>query len=410
MRFSRFAPIVATALTSLALSLASAAPPAIAADAAPGLKARPATHAPPGRERHGWRQSMFDPAHDGFNASEGGIGPGNVGTLTKIWEQPLGIFTAYASPIVAGGRVFVGDDLSSLHAFDAATGRPIWSATAEDFFQASPAYARGVVLANPIYGPLHAYNADTGDERWTVSCSGGFRAPPLLSRGEIVAACFDGTVYALDGQSGAARWSTSVGCCIYDQAPAARDGVIYQLSTAHTLTALKQATGKRLWSVPAFAVGTVAVGRGLVYYNDYPNVVAVDAGTGATVWEAPVLDVQPDGSPAVAGGMVIVQAGSRLVALDEATGHTRWTAAASSSIGPVVANGVVYASSSTSNYVSQWDAYDAATGEPLATFHTSGGVCKFGDCTRVVPVVADGKLFLAGPGPQIVAFGLPSAG
>ena len=236
----------------------------------------------------------------------------------------------------------------------------------------------------------------------------GDSAPPLVAGRVVVATCFDGTVYALDGPTGKMRWSASVGCCVFDQGPAERNGVVYQLSTAHTLTALRATDGTTLWSVPAFAVGTVAVSGGLVLYSDYPNLVAVNADTGATVWQAPVLMVQPTGSPAVANGLVYVQGGT-LLALDASSGTTVWTAGASSAWGPIVANGVVYASSTTSNFVAEWDAYDAETGEHLATFHTSAGSCFLGDCTNTVPVIADGTLYLAGPGPELSAYRLPSS-
>src|SRR5205823_5055580 len=160
------------------------------------------------------------------------------------------------------------------------------------------------------------------------------------------------------------------------------------------------------WSVPGFAVGTVTVDRGLLFYNDYPNVVAVNSRTGTTEWEAPVLTYQPNGAPAVASGRAFVQPGT-LVALDEATGDVGWTASASSPYEPVVANGLVYASDLTANFIATWDAFDAATGEELATFHTPAGSCFLGPCTESTPVVADGTLYLAGPGPQITAFRLP---
>jgi outer membrane protein assembly factor BamB len=359
--------------------------------------------------RRNWPQAMFDPTHDGFNRYENQVGPSTVDSLALRWEAELGTSTAYASPIVANGRVFVGDDGSHLNAFNAITGHLLWSASSGGFYVGSAAYGDGLVFAESIYGPLNAYRAATGRLAWTFPCSGGFRASPLVSGNVVVATCTDGTVYSLEGPTGKIRWSTSVGCCVFDQAPAQSNGVLYQLSTAHTLTALRTTDGTALWSVPAFAVGTVAVSGGLVFYNDYPNVVAVNAGTGATVWEAPVLSIQPTGSPAVADGLVYVQGGT-LIALHASSGTTAWTTDASSAFGPIVANGIVYASSTTSNFRAEWDAYDAVTGGQLARFRTSAGTCFSGACTNTVPVIADGTLYLAGPGPGLSAYRLPSPG
>ena len=132
----------------------------------------------------------------------------------------------------------------------------------------------------------------------------------------------------------------------------------------------------------------------------------IAAASGQTVWQRPVLTFQPDGSPAVAGGRVYVQTG-RLVALRERTGAPVWKANADSAQSPVVANGVVYTSSLTNNFTARWEALDAATGARLSSFYTPAGTCFFGQCTHATPVIANGMLFLAGPGPQLQAFRLP---
>ncbi len=353
-----------------------------------------------------WANGMFGAARDGWNRTENVVDATNVAGLVPRWTAPLGAFTAFASPVVAGGMVFVGDDESTLHAFSTSTGDEVWSVAAEEFFLGSAGYGAGMVLASSVYGPLHAYDARTGHERWTDDCSGGLRASPVAVNDVVVAACFDGTVEALDARTGAVRWTASVGCCIYDQAPAVVDGVVYQMSTDATLTAIDAFTGATKWSVPAFSVGGVAVSGGRVFYSDYPNVVAIDATDGSTLWQAEVLSFQPDGTPAVADGVVYAQSGD-LVALSAASGDTLWTGNTNSYRSPIVAGGVVYASSLAANYIADWETFDAMTGAHLSTIQTSAGDCKFGPCTNTTAVVSDGTLYLTGPGPQVVALGLP---
>jgi outer membrane protein assembly factor BamB len=356
--------------------------------------------------RTNWEQASFDPAHHGLNPYENVLGPSNVGGLAEAWQAPLGNATAYASPIVANGRVFVGDDAGVFHAFSVTTGADQWSVKAESFFLGSAAFADGLVFAVPVDGPLHAYHAATGLEAWSRSCPGGFRASPTTVGHVVYATCSNGTVYALDAATGSLRWTSSVGCCVFDQAPTVADGNLYQMSTNHTLTALDASDGSLVWSVPAFAVGTVSVGDGRVYFNDYPNVVAIDASTGKIIWQRPVLTLQPDGSPAVVGPLVYAESGA-LVALNAHTGATVWSADVENAWGPTVANGVVYAPSGTMDFVSSWELYRAETGEHLATIHTPAGSCFFGACARTLPVIADGTLYLAGPGPALHAFRLP---
>jgi outer membrane protein assembly factor BamB len=162
------------------------------------------------------------------------------------------------------------------------------------------------------------------------------------------------------------------------------------MRTDHTLTAYDASNGRQLWSTPAFSVGTLAAAYGMLFFNSYPNVVALDQATGAQIWTAPVVTAATTGAPAVADGMVFVTQ-SQLWALDAATGAVVWSAPAASGWGPVVANGVVYASSQSG----EWDAFHARTGSLLWSV-TVGSGCG-GSCANAVPVVANGILYLPGP-------------
>jgi hypothetical protein len=101
-----------------------------------------------------------------------------------------------------------------------------------------------------------------------------------------------------------------------------------------TLTSYDVKDGTQLWSKPAFSVGTIAASRGTLFYNEYPNVVALDETTGAQLWATPVVGGATTGAPAVANGRVFVTH-ANLIALNAATGAVVWTAPASSTLGSV---------------------------------------------------------------------------
>lgn len=345
-----------------------------------------------------WYQGEFDAGHTVHNPYENVLAPWNVGRLIQAWVSPVGFGTTYASPIVAGGRVFLGGTDHRMHAFDARTGEELWAGPRqESFFVDSAASAHGLVFASALYKRLRAYDAATGHVVWSDSaCRAGVRASPTVVGHVLYLACFDGTLYALDTDTGVVVWSARGGCCVFDQSPAVDGGRVFQMRTAHTLTAYDAATGAELWRRPAFAVGTVAAAHGSIYYGYYPNVVALEEATGAVRWKAPVFSFAASGSPAVAGGMVFVTT-DRLVALSAATGRVLWTAPAASTWGPSVANGVVYASSLNG----KWAAFDERDGSLLwsVTVPSCGG-----SCTNAIPVVADGMLYLSGPDPALRAF------
>ena len=352
-----------------------------------------------------WRQAGFDAAHTAHNRKEQILSRSNVGRLTQAWASPVGAGSLYASPIVSARRVYIGSGDGRMYAFDAATGATLWIGEQQPlFFVDSAAGGEGLVFASAVYQALLAYDAETGSIVWTsptlsdVRASPTFeRGAPTFERGVLYVASFEGTLNALDAATGVPIWSAPGPCCVYDQAPVVASGRVFQIRTDHTLTAYNAKHGTQLWSKAAFAVGTMAAAYGMLFYNEYPNVVALDQATGAQLWATPVVTGATTGAPAVADGLVFVTQ-SNLVALNAATGAVVWTAPATSGWGPVVANGVVYASSLNG----EWDAFDEGNGSLLWSV-TVGGGCS-GSCANAVPVVANGVLYLAGPDQFLRAF------
>ena len=346
---------------------------------------------PSGARMADWSQAGFGPRHRAFNPFENVLTRSNVRGLTQAWASPVGALTLFASPVVADGRVFIGSGDGHMYAFDAATGATLWVGVPQlPPFVDSAATGHGLVFASSLEQTLLAYDAETGAIVWTSPLT-VVRASPTLHNRNLYIASFDGTLTALDAETGTPKWSAAGGCCVFDQAPVVAGGMVFQMRTDHTLTAYDASTGRQLWSTPAFSVGTLAAAYGMLFFNSYPNVVALDQATGAQVWTAPVVTAATTGAPAVADGMVFVTQ-SQLWALDAATGAVVWSAPAASGWGPVVANGVVYASSLSG----EWDAFDERTGSLLWSVTVGSGGCG-GSCANAVPVVANGTLYLPGP-------------
>ncbi len=303
----------------------------------------------------------------------------------------------YASPVVCNGRVYIGSGDGRMYAFDAATGATLWVGPQQSlFFLDSAAASHGLVFASSLYSTFLAYKADTGEIAWTSQLR-DVRASPTLHERTLYVGSFDGRLAALDAETGAPKWSTNAECCIFDQAPVVDGGRVFQMRTDDTLTAYDAQSGEQLWSKPAFATGTQAAAYGMVFFTDFPNVVALDAATGEEVWRALGAG---SAAPVVANRHVfVIQA--TLMALDAATGAVAWEAPAASIWGPSVANGVVYASSLNG----EWDAFDERNGALLWSV-TSGSGCG-GTCTNSTPVIANGTLYLAGPDNYLRAYGLP---
>ena len=323
-----------------------------------------------------WTRWKYDAANTGLNPTETRLGPGNVRGLRRSWFLDQ---CCVGTPLVAGGTIYVGgtenlvEGPGQILALHAATGNPRWSApTGSSEPPAGLALAGGRLFATLGFeaaGTLMlALDPASGGTLWSLDGPTYFYGPPNVAVGVVYATGGDNKVWALDAASGRVRWRSYV-----------------------TRTAA--------------ATGTVAVAGGLVYVAGGPDtdgvLLAKDADNGVNRWKAfPARDGGRGrllGSPSVRGGRVLVvtEGGSvlayraagclpaltckplwvrqlgayspydptpglgattvfvgglgRLHALDAATGRPRWaglvefTGDESAVTAPVIANGVVYA-------------------------------------------------------------------
>jgi outer membrane protein assembly factor BamB len=95
--------------------------------------AEPASAAGPGAGAD-WTGYLYDARHGSTNAAATAIAPADAAGLSPDWtftaDAPVGDQPApsfFASPTVAGGRVFIGSNTGVFYALDEATGDPDWS-------------------------------------------------------------------------------------------------------------------------------------------------------------------------------------------------------------------------------------------------------------------------------------------
>jgi outer membrane protein assembly factor BamB len=130
------------------------------------------------------------------------------------------------APIAAGNLVFVGDDNGVLRALDAASGKPRWETYTGGAIFLPPALWEGRLYAGSADGRVYAFEAATGRRLWSFRAAPADRWIPVygklistwpLSGGVVVEdgllytaagmAHYDGTyVYALDAVTGKVKW------------------------------------------------------------------------------------------------------------------------------------------------------------------------------------------------------------
>lgn len=286
--------------------------------------------------------------------------------VIKIWSQGTGNGTdeqyLKLSPVVADQRIYVVDTDGRLTAMDATNGQQIWSKDIDAHITGGPGYGEKTVLIGTGEGYVMAFDADSGKKLWRVPVSSevlsapqrkgdtvvvrtvdgkvfGLAAdsgqrhwvydrsePPLTLRGtsnpvidgNTVIAGFDGgRLAALDLESGRLLWETRVATAKgtselermvdIDSEPVIIDGVIYVASFQGQLAAIREDSGRILWSrdISSYA-GFSADGANIYVSDDDSNVLAYDRYTGSLLWKQTKLHNRAVTAPAVIGDYIVV--------------------------------------------------------------------------------------------------------
>jgi quinohemoprotein ethanol dehydrogenase len=251
------------------------------------------------------------------------IDASNVNRLGLAWEADLGTARGIeATPVVIGGMMYLSGMAGRVHAFDAASGRELWT-----------------------------FIPEIDPRAWRAACCDAVNRGVAVNDGLLYVAALDGRLYALDTKSGAVKWSADT---IVDRdrgysstgAPEIAGDVVVignggaEMDVRGYVTAYDLKTGAqkwRFWTIPR----DPKLGP-----QDHPDLEAAvktwdpksrwDIGGGGTAWDA--INYDP------LTGLVIVGVGnggpypawrrspkggdnlylSSLVALDARTGRVKW--------------------------------------------------------------------------------------
>jgi polyvinyl alcohol dehydrogenase (cytochrome) len=251
-------------------------------------------------EWNGWGVDMdnsrFQPA------DQAGLTAAQVPKLKLKWAFGFpGDWGAFAQPVVAGGRVFVGSSMGVVYSLDAKTGCTYWKFRAEGAVRSAVVIGAGNLAYFGDYRTnIYAVNAITGKLVWKTRIT-----DHPYARVTDAPKLYEGRLYA--GVSSREEWMASdphYECCTFrgvlvslDAATGKQIWRTYTISTAPHPTATKPdgtkkwgPSGAAIWSSP-----TADAQKGLLYvgvgdnYSDPPtansdSILAVDMKTGKIVW------------------------------------------------------------------------------------------------------------------------------
>jgi outer membrane protein assembly factor BamB len=333
-----------------------------------------------------------------------------------------------AAPVVFNGRLYAIDTSGTVHAYDAASGTPVWSVTIEpDNGGSASVFGGGVsVDANRVYatngvGEVAALNPSDGSQIWRVKPAGPLRGAPTLAFGSVYVMTQDNQLIALNQTDGTTTWSQSGSLgqagVFGVAAPAAGQGTVVAGFSSGELIAYRYENGRNLWSDAlartsiSTSVSTLTdidadpiIDRGRVYaVGEGGRMAAYELVTGQRIWE---LNIAGISTPVIAGEWLFVLTDdARILCIARATGKVRWSTqlqryrkekkkeGAIYWNGPVLAGGRLF----TVNTEGEVGSVNPADGTFSLLFELKEKV-------SLPPIVADNTLYILDDGGTITAY------
>ncbi len=343
--------------------------------------------------------------------------------LAPLWRSNVGEGSGddgriLTTPVIAGGRVFAIDAIAEISAFDANSGKLLWSIDSrieddeEDGFGGGLAYARGLLFATTGFGHVLALDPSSGAQVWRQDIGIPMRAAPVVAGGRMFVVTYDNQLWALSVKDGAVQWSNAgiaeTAGLLGAASPAVDSDIVIAPYSSGELIALRVENGRTVWADSFGAQrpgtgslaalndinGSPVIDRGVVFAISHGGrMVAIDVRTGSRVWEQDIAGLN---TPWVAGEYIfVVTVDGDVVCLARRNGRVKWVHSLprfedpDSRDEPVFWNGPLLLSDRLIVLGSNGDA--------LAISPYSGrlmGQLKMPHGVRVAPVAANGTLYV----------------
>jgi outer membrane protein assembly factor BamB len=343
-------------------------------------------------------------AHDGFNPTARPAPP-----LAQAWVREFEGRPSYS--LVVGDRVFVSvheDEVgATLHALNRRTGAPLWARSIGDGF-GQPAYDDGRVYTVEENALLRAYDAQSGRTLWTSEIPNtSSHTPPVAADGMVytTSSGIGGYVSGFRAIDGDLVWAQELPSGDTGALPALDDDNLYVAYACPGAFGMDRFTGYAQWWYDTSCTGgggdrTPVLHGGRLYnpnppqWGDQAGLVH-DVGSGAKVGTF----AREGGPPSFAGELRLQVIGGRLQAIDQRSGTVAWEFSGDGALagGAVIAAGQAFVGSVSGavygvRLADGTQSWRADTGAPVNTISGTPTSLAVAEGTLLVP---SGKRLIA---------------
>lgn len=332
------------------------------------------------------------PTERGGSASLGKAAGTLPSELKTLWEYEVDGSAFDATPVIAGGVVFVCDADGETHAIDLATGERKWLHETDSGYLAAAAVQGDQVIVADFDGMVRCLNRQTGQQQWQYETDAQIDAGATFYEGAALVTSEDGNLYALELSDGSLRWKYETGDQLRCSA-AVGDGVTFLGGCDSVLHIVDLKTGMAISSSLPLESPTgstpVQTGSVVIAPTHAGTVKAFDWRAEKLAWSLADTSLTEEirSSPAVGPELIYLTVrNKRVLALDPASGDVRWehVLRKRSDGSPVFADGRVWVTTADGAAI----ALDAASGEETWKQQFTGSF-------TASPAIADGRLVIA---------------
>ena len=261
------------------------------------------------------RDRVYAAAYDGevraFDAHSGKL----------LWSSDTDLKIS-GGPGVGDGVVLLGTGDAELVVLDADTGAEKWRARLSSEALSVPGAGSGVAVVHTLDGKLFGFDVEDGEQLWVYDRATPIltlygSSSPVISGDSVICGFASGKLAALDLDSGGVRWEVSVSTpsgrtelermVDIDGDPLLVDDTLYVTSYQGDLAAVSVETGVVLWRRKLSSyVGAGGDWRQIYSVDTQGQVWAIDQRNSSAVWKNDKLLHRRLSAPAVLGDYVLV--------------------------------------------------------------------------------------------------------